>query len=251
MSIYNKPHQIVRIDTRNRVDGSHTDFTYKLNLRPNIRYNKCVLLKASIPKTQYTVQDNGRNYFKISELGVETTITIPEGFYTRRNIAYTLNTLIAASAASWTYAITYDNNPDLKDRGKFIWTVSGNGGNYPTLIFDYETPYIGFDAGSYVFTSSQYISPRVMNLASLSNAYFLHSNVMQSTGDTVFATILGGDIPGMSYISFVENNPDYTAVDFNYSDSNLYSFVLTDEVGVSISTEGNACLFSICFFVSD
>ena len=84
MLVKNNDKQLFYINSYEINDGNNSDFSVKLNINPTKKFNKVVLLQASIPKTYYLIQD-GYNTFDLEENGVITTITIPVGNYSKES----------------------------------------------------------------------------------------------------------------------------------------------------------------------
>lgn len=230
--------QIFYINSRNRISGTDSKFYYYLNIDLNEDFDRVVLLKASIPKSYYLISSN-HNTFILDENGTQVDIILPEGNYNRISLKNVLQTCLNnASPNNWTYDITYDNALKENDRGKYIFTVSGNV-SQPKFIFGdslYEV--LGFDKNSTnEFQNDQLISTNVINLTR-ENTIFIHSDICQNdTSDNVLQEIFTSDTADYGYIFFSNINVESYAKKF-VPGSNTFYFYLTDEDGNLIDLNG-------------
>lgn len=239
--------QIITIDSRNRLSGSISDFTYKLNIKKGQSFNKCVLLSASIPKSIYTFKE-GTNIFTVSEGATNTIITIPNGIYTRKSLAATTAALLSANCL-YDYTITYSTSATAVDTGLYTYTVSNNSGVQPVFTFSKECPPLGFDISTNTFSANTLTSTRILNLASLTNVILIKSDIMVSTVDNVFGVVLASDVPSQSYINYINTIPESTYMMFNNVEGqDVYRFRITDEIDDEINTYGNNVFFEILLF---
>src|SRR5699024_3471995 len=81
------------INSRNRLNGDNSEFSYQIELPTPNYYDHVVVLQAVIPKSYYLVQE-GYNTFKIMMFAYyqgdeypagEWIVNIPPGNYTRRS----------------------------------------------------------------------------------------------------------------------------------------------------------------------
>jgi hypothetical protein len=217
------------INSNNRINGSHSDFTIKIQLKPGTTYKYVTVLDASIPKSFYIVPEH-YNTFTLDENGASTTITIPAGNYTRKSLKETLATqLTSSSPNSWTYAVTYSNINSSVDTGKYTVSVSGNGGVQPSFIFTtnmYEI--LGFDRNStHSFLADTLVAPNVANL-SRESTIFIRSDVCQEQDD-ILQNIVTSDNPSFSYVDFRNYMPNEYKKKYNSGADNVFYFRITDE----------------------
>ena len=138
---YTQSKRIYYIDSHDRVSGTHSDFTYFLDMK-NEDYDSVVLLQASIPKSYYIVQ-NGRNTFTLDENGTQVVISLPIGNYSRSSFRAQLQTSLNASSPNgWAYVVSVPNASVTADNGFYTFTVSGNGGIQPQFIPRMQTQLI-------------------------------------------------------------------------------------------------------------
>ena len=60
--------RIFYINTRSRLSGTDSNFTYSLPMPPNAEYDKACVLQCSIPKSYYLIEA-GYNTFQLRENG--------------------------------------------------------------------------------------------------------------------------------------------------------------------------------------
>lgn len=102
-------HEIVVIDSWNRVSGSSTDFKYKLN--KSIRnINKIELLHVNLSNTFYTFNDS--QFFRITEdLGADFSVQMPNKSLSIDELISFLNTEVNAHVGSTAgYTFSYDES---------------------------------------------------------------------------------------------------------------------------------------------
>lgn len=232
--------QIFYINSNNRLTGTHSNFSYYLNIDPNEEFDRVVVLAASIPKSYYLV-DSSYKSFTLQE-GVSTvTITFDEGNYTRNGLSIKLQSLLNANSPNdFSYTVTYKNISNNADNGKYTITVSGNGGVQPIFIFTnqmYEQ--LGFNINSSnQFTANVLESTNVVNLTN-ETTLFIHSDICQNNeGNNILQEIYASGEPSYSTISFSNHAPSEYSKIMVTSKSNSYNFYLTDENGQNINTNG-------------
>jgi hypothetical protein len=178
------------------------------------------------------------------------TITFPEGNYTRTSLALTCKNLLnSASPNGWSYNVTYPNIVQSNDTGKYTFTVTNNT-SQPSFIFTtnlYEQ--LGFNSNTTcTFSGSQLISPNVCNL-SIETTLFLHSDMCQNTEDnSIIQSIYSNGDPSYSYINFYNNIPLETSRPIKKVKADTYNFLITDEDGNEIQTNGVNINFTLMFF---
>ena len=236
--------QIFYVNSRNRIDGSDSNFSYQLNLQDQ-DYDKAVVLQMSIPKSYYLVQ-SGKNTFILDEITQQTTIALPPGTYTRTNLRSTLETLLTnSSQRGWTYSVSVPSSTDA-ETGKFTFTVSNNSSEQPSFIFtDNLFEIMGFDGNmTYTFNSDALVSVNVINLQKESTL-FLHSDICANKGDNILQCV---DDPDYGHISYV--CPDVEAYSKNITSkgNNIYNFYLADENDNMIDLNGQNIVFTLMLY---
>ena len=59
--------KVVYVNSRERLSGDNSDFSYKINFPDENKYTKVSLIDISIPKSYYMV-NNGKNQFTRNEI---------------------------------------------------------------------------------------------------------------------------------------------------------------------------------------
>ena len=124
--------QIFYINSRNRLTGTDSSFSYKLNIDQYVDYKYVSLISISIRKTFYSVQEP-YNTFTLRHGLTDYLITIPEENYTRTSFAKILQIKLN-EVSSFIYTITFPNINRTVDNGKYTFTVSNNLGVQPIVI---------------------------------------------------------------------------------------------------------------------
>ncbi len=239
--------KIFYINSFNRTGGTASNFSYDMNLPPNANYTHVSVLKASVPKSYYMVQD-GFNFFTLRENVTEYTITIPIGNYSRSSFITKLQALLNASG-SWTYTVSIpDTTSGEPETGKLTFTVSGNSSVQPDFIFtDYMYEMMGFNDNTTVsFIGDVLTSVNVINLQKEATL-FIHSDLVNNPDDNILQEL------------FAENTSDYGNIVYQSNDiigtskpvSNLnstFQFYLTDENDKLIDINGRNWQITLVLF---
>ncbi len=238
--IHSEPQNIiVNSANRNDLTQSHSNFTYVINLN-NKKYDRVVLLGASIPKSYYLIGAN-YNTFTLIENSIEYTIQLTAGNYSRLTLQTEITTQLNSSGCAGTYSMSFNVST-----GKFSYSVVGQTGQ-PSFVFEeglYEQ--LGFDRNSTNnFLSDSLISDNVIKLQS-ENTIFIHSSLVGNDGilQEIFC-----NTPDFSYIEWTNITPEFTSKKLRYADDNTFRFSLTDENGHILDTNGLNIVLSLCFYV--
>eukprot|EP00732_Lithocolla_globosa_P007699 Lithocolla_globosa_v1_NODE_10105_length_633_cov_348.385813.p1 type:complete len:142 gc:universal NODE_10105_length_633_cov_348.385813:67-492(+) len=129
--------EIVYIDSSKRNNLStetNSDFTFTIELDSNIEYSHVCVLDATLPKSSYSISSN--NTFICEENGVQRTIEVPPGNYSRKSFKNVLQNLLNTSPASGysNYVVSYDSSSCSEDDGKYNFSVT-NPSNPSYLYF--------------------------------------------------------------------------------------------------------------------
>lgn len=228
--------RIFYINSRDRTSGTNSDFTYDIDLK-GLDVSHAAILQAYIPKSFYVVV-SGENTFTLEEDSKQASVSISPGSYSKSSLKSHLQTqLNSASPNGYSYTITTPSSSQ-GETGKLTFSVSGNGGIQPILIFTtYLWEQLGFDKNSSnQFSSDTLTSTNVINLQS-ENTIFLHSDIIQDS-DSVLQEIYAGSSLNYSAISFQNHSPELYAKKLQTADSNSYRFYLTDENSNPINLNG-------------
>jgi len=240
--------QVYYINSGNRISGSDSDFTYRIDFPRNTEYTHVVLLDISIPKSFYLVQD-GYNTFTLDEDGKTATITLTSGNYSLRSLQATLTTLLnTGSPNGWTYAVSYPN-ADTVERGKMTFTVSGNSGVQPSFILTTNLHHIlGFSSNTTnTFVGDTLTSTNVINLQKETTLY-LHSNLCMSYDNDILSSIYANDDADFSNITVQNMNAELTAKPLKHTKGDVYYFKLINHDGEVVELNGQSMLFTIACF---
>lgn len=250
--------QTVYINSHDRTSGTDANFTYSINLRPNNRFDRITLLKCGIPKSFYNVQ-SPYNTFVLTEVGVNATITVPVGNYTRTSFQTVIQSLLNSNSPhGYTYAVSIPTIASAADTGMYTYNVSVNSSNQPTFDFTASTTYIyelmGFAKNTKnTFSGNVLTSTTVINMQPLSTIQ-VHCNLVSNevmTGNntdilqTVYATAGSSSFSNIVWIC-----PDADAYSQRLSSgtSNILSIKLTDEDGFDINLNGVNMQLDILFW---
>jgi hypothetical protein len=252
--------QIVYVNSRDRLSGTDSNFTYNVQLKPQNDFDRVVMLSTAIPKSYYAVQ-NGYNTFTLSENGSSITITVPQGNYTRKGFANQLTTLMIAASATlgnnFTYSVTYPKNSFVVDTGFYNYTVSNNGTVQPEFIFGSQSENfiylcMGFNPSSTnVFVANSLSSVNVINLQA-EDAIFVHSDVCVNYNNNILQEIFSNGGP-LSYSIINWFNPNIAAYSKKLAGNqdNIFRFYITNEDGVNINFNGVNVQFTLLFYHED
>lgn len=249
MTTYNANRQAIYINSKNKIQGSHSNFSYKINVGDagDGRYDRVAVLSASIPKSFYIV--NSDSTFQVQESGEVSgtlrTITISAGNYTRTSMLNRLTTLLnTGQAPALTYSIQYSQGSlsIYPDTGKYTFMVTGNI-SQPSFIFSSSNTLnecLGFESGSTdAFVAGSLTSVNVLNL-SPEQTLFIRSNIAISP-ENILQEIYCSGTPSLTSVIYYSN--DYIAYGkplrfSNLATNNTYHFWLTNESGQEVSLHG-------------
>ena len=244
--------RIYYINTINRDSGTTENFTYTLQIPDSERYDRVVVLSASIP-TSFDLVQKGLNTFIIREMGADSTVTIPPGNYSAKSFALVVSALMtAASTQSWAYSITLPNPNVEASTGKFTYTVSGNGINQPAIICsDTVNEQLGFYINSTnTFSANKIISTTTVNF-SCESQLFLHSNIADNGDSDVLQEFFGGASTALSYLVYQCSAPAMYSKALQTSQSNTFNFSLTNEKKQLMNLKGVNMQLTICVYRQD
>lgn len=225
--------RIIYIDSRKRISGTDSDFTYFVDLRSDEPFDKVVVLQASIPKSYYLIS-NSSDRFILDENGMQAQIILDHGNYTRRSLREQVeNELNLSSPNGWNYTVDIPDSSNTGETGHYIFSVTGNGGIQPSFIFNESSENVhealGFDENSTNnFVGNSLISKDVVKLQR-EDTLFIHSNICSNGRDSILQEIFTFD--SNDYSSIVFQTPSYEAYskDIVTNDSNTFRFYLSDE----------------------
>lgn len=247
------------IDSSQRISGTDSRFTYKINLPKGNEYNRVCLLQAIIPKSYYLI-DEPLNTFTLSENGFDTIVTIPKGNYNAPMWSkFIANLLTTSSSQGYVYACALPDANVTTSTGKFTYSVSNNGGVQPFFIFPAEShlnEVFGFVRGSSnQFSGNSLISVNVIKFQN-EDVLLIHSDISKNNDQTSYADVLQ-EIYASSSPSFTNVIYQNSGMLEGYSkplvtqNNNVFSFSITDEDNHVLNLNGLNCVFTILVYKKD
>ena len=238
--------QIYYVDSHNRSSGTHSDFSYALNLVGS--YDSVVILQASIPKSYYLVQA-GRNTFTLSEGGTDVTVTLPVGTYSRSSFQQQLiNSLNAASPNNWDYIITIPNVNVTADTAKYTYQVQGNSSQPSFIIGDYLYEQLGFnDNTTYTFSSNLLESVNAVKFQ-LEDTLFINSDIVAGEEDNTLQEIFTDGTSDYGKVSWVCPSIEAYSKPLSSTTNGIFHFWISDEDGNPIDLNGQNVVFTLMIY---
>jgi hypothetical protein len=229
------------IDSENRTSGSDdSDITVTIHLSSSVKYNRVVLVKATIPKTYYLI-DAPFNTFILEEDGVQVTITVPPGDYSRTSFQVVIEELLNTfSPHGWTYDVTYPNSRIEADTGKYTFAVSGSGLLSPSFIFGEGLHrQMGFLKDSTnVFDGLEITSTAVLKFQ-LEDAVFLRTNMVNTRSDNIMAAVFMNTSPQFTTVLYECKDLTACSKPLSTQNASSFRFWMTDAHGHTINFNGS------------
>ena len=227
---------IYYINSNNRLNGTHSDFTHKIFIPPNSDFTHVSVISCNIPRSFYLVQSN-KNTFTLTENTTDYTVTMTPGCYTRKSFSSVLQTALN-DAGAYTYTITYSNISNTVDDGKFLYTVTGNSGN--TVSFSvgaYLFESMGFDKNSVNSFTSTIKSTNVCKLT-VEDSLFIHSDIVEANQNNILQEIYSVDSLSFGHVVFYNNSIIETGKKLSNNKNGVYRFYLCDENSNALDLNG-------------
>lgn len=247
--------KIFYINSEERLTGRSDNFTSRVLIPINQKFDRVCVLQASIPQSYYIV-GVGSNTFVLRELGVDTTIAVPIGNYSVISFALVVKGLMTlASPNNWVYEMSFPQAGVTANTGKFNFSVTGNGVDQPSLYFPNEVhEQFGFDLLTYYpFTSNALTSVSVVSFVPETRV-FIHSDIgiNYDDGDTILQEIYGNNTVPLSMMSYeLTTDPDAYSKKLRSERSNTYQFWLTDKNGNQLDLNGQDIMITILIYRKD
>lgn len=237
--------RIYYINSQNRVansDSTNSDFEVKLNVPE--KFDSCVVLDISIPKSYDLIQANA-NTFTLNEGSSSAIITVPIGNYSSTSFSKVVVSLLNTNSPNhYTYAMTLNN------QGKFEYKVSNNNNVQPSFTFAaYLNEQCGFEQKSTnTFVNNALVSANCVDFQRESTLFLRSDMVTIGNGDNVLQQVFCEDTADFSNI--VWRCPDVIAYAKPYivNSTNQFHFWLTDENGIRIDTKNRNMVFTLMIF---
>lgn len=249
-------HEIITINSRNRVSGTDSNFSYKLRPR-NPEFDRVVVLEAHIPKTYYLVQ-KPYDTFTLTEGNLAATVRVPVGNYTRRSFQTTMaRVLSAASPNGWVYTVEYPEVISEADTGKYTYIVESADPDVPP---DTEPAFIfasgmfeqmGFAENSVnTFVGGRLTSVNVIKLQ-IEDTLFLYSDLVGGDNDTnILQELFAADSQNFSSIDWICPAPREFSRRIANTGADSYNFWILDEDGREIDLNGGNVVITLQMFRS-
>lgn len=235
----------VYVDSNNRISGNSSNFYYSIDLPDTVKYDKVVLLNASIPKSYYLIQD-AYNSFILKELNDTKTIYIPIGNYGFNQWISTITSLLNSNSPNgWMYTLSYSS---ISDTGKIKYLCN----NDAKFIFSNNNSVaeqFGFDLGSTnSFTMGVLHSKNIIKLQAEDRLY-ITSNII-STGNKlkILQEINSSSNASFSTIVYQCTSPEYYSKYLISDHSGSFNFALIDIHGQNIDLNGLPMSFTLMFY---
>ncbi len=249
MSLFDD-YRIIYVDS-NKGSGNPSDFSFDLQLDPSVTYTHVCLLAANIPASYYSVQAKFQT-FTLRENSVNTTITVPVGFYKKKTFATEIsNQLTASSSQGWIYTVTFQDRT-----AKYQYDVSGNGGMQPEInVASSMFKHLGFRKNSTnVFVGDTLTSSNVIDISGEGVLLIRTDMPFVAYGNNILHEIFTAGFPPMSRIRFenktIEAYSKKLAEGFN---SSTFRFFLTSEpeesdTGEFVQLNGQPVFYTFLFY---
>jgi hypothetical protein len=210
------------VNTENTLSASNSVYSTPLQIPDYAKYDRVVLLEASIPITYYLIQGNGFNTFQLKEDSTTVTVTIEPGNYNINSFATIVGGLMTSlSPNNLTYTFSYNNSYTQAQNG--LYTITANSSAHSiSLIFNpgnTVNEQFGFNSGTTVsFTNS------------VGTSILTSTNVLQFVPENIVAihsNIVDGGYTDILEIVTNQNNPPYSYINYQCPDPASYSRILS------------------------
>ena len=263
MAILGEQFLHVLVDSKKRLTGTTSNFTFKIDFPADQQYNRVVVQQVLIPQTFYLFQE-GTNTFILDVGGVQFTIIIPVGNYNYKTFATVISELLTeTNDKQYSYTCLYTDGVAGASTNKYVFNISPAPNETITFIFTSIKPaeVMGFDttriAGQSVASLHDAIPSAVFDGPKLYPPFCYNFAVEQSfliltdmVTNNVLIEMLDVGI-GLGSISFTSNSLDSYSRYYNKVASNANTFTLTNEDYTVIDLKGANMLFSLLFYRSD
>lgn len=248
--------QIFFVNSAARGSGTNENFEISLPINRYADYKWVQVLQCSVPKSYYLI-DTGRDSFTLIEDGVETTVTLAHGNYSRRGFANAVRAALdAASTAGNSFFVTVPS-PLLSDNGKYTYSWTGPTSVAVSLRMDgIQTiaQALGFATVSTNLISKAPTTTESTNVAKIQaeDTLYLRSNICNNGGGggetvDVLQEIFAGSTADLSAITYRSTDTN-AARHFAGAGSTTFRFILTDEDGGVIDLHGLNMVFSLAIW---
>lgn len=238
------------------LNSTDCDFTYVIpNFPQQNKFNRVTVVDLVVPSAWYLV-NNGVNTFTLTEGASSTTVTIPQGNYTRPLFLPILGTLLTNASTSmghtFVYTVAGPNIATTAETYVNTITVTGNLGVQPVITIPNNTPIgeiLGLNQNSVnVFSGNQLVPPNIASF-SVEWSVYLHSDVVALDGDDILCAIFNSAVGGNgTAVRYQAQHPLLSAKRYTPKPQGGFRFWLTDENNNLLSTHGLNVNFTLLFF---
>lgn len=240
----------VYIDSRKRLSGTDSNFSYQIQFSPDQDYTHITLLNALIPKSYYLIPEHN-NTFQLQEGLQIVSIDIPIGNYFLQAWQSTLSSLLTANSPNgWVYNVTYPAATGA-DTGKLRYSVTNNTSQPSIIVSSLFEPFGFFMNTTNTFINDSLNSTTVINLQSETRLLLHCSLVNNPAEDNVLISINATSNVSFSTISYINYAPEYRSHRITSQLSQTVSFSLTDESGNILDLNGLNMNLTLMFFKKD
>lgn len=260
--------QIYIVNSRGRITGTDSNFTYLIPIPIGAEFDSVAILQASIPKSYYLI-DSGKDTFTVVETagGIPLTysVQITSGNYTRRTFALTIGRLLTAASLANGYGLAYSlalPSSTSADDGKYTYTITGAADSVVFTMPAGNTPsqQLGFDptSSTQVTLVAGVGTVRSANVCKLvaEDTLFIRSDICRNGSgvNNNFGSVLQEVFTNVSDYSSIIYSAGVTGGVYanrrilGHSQSNTFRFILTDEDGAEVSLNGINMVFSLLLY---
>jgi len=239
------------VNTLFKKTGTNQSFSFEFQIPATENYDRVVLLQATIPNTFYLIQDS-YNTFTLREDGVDTKIIIPPGNYSAKVFAKVLSPLMTQSSPNgWIYTVTLPDQNQTAQKGKFIYSVTGNTSEPSIICTDHVNEQLGFN----VFSTNTFVNGSIESTTSINfgpeSMLFIHSDIANSGNSDVLQEIYAGNTESMSYIVYQCTAPELYSKVLQTNKSTVFNFSLSNEKNQLMNLNGVDMQLTLCLYKRD
>lgn len=238
--------KIYYVNSEYKISGTNSRFTYQIQIPQNSGFDHVCVLQASIPLSFYLVQ-NGTNTFTLTEDGIDTVMTIPEGNYNYQTFMTAVTSLLNTNSHhGWIYSITFSLLT-----AKYTFKVTGNSGQ-PTLSFtNHMSQQFGFNKiSNNEFITNTLTSVNTVNFIPESTIY-IHSDIVEDETDVLQEIYSNNTIPYSQVTYQLKTDVLAYSKKLRTTKANSFSFYLTNEEDDELLVNGQDVLITLLLYKKD
>jgi len=229
------------VDSKFRLDGSDSNFHYRIETDPSKHYTRITVAQIVIPATYYQIT-NENNTFTLTENTLQYIIEMPIGNYTKESMIAQLQTQMNNAGAN-TYTVVARNTAIEPEDNRFTYTFTG--AQVPVFISDLSIK-LGELMGLSTNVSHQLpmTSDKAYSFAA-EQTLLLYSDAVsdkQPLSISLDNGIGGGTLSRSSFDYMADSRP------LRISRGNVYNFRLANEDNQNIDLNGQNMSIEIILF---